>query len=262
MNNLETKIGDSVTKIDASPLVCQACGAELVTDFISEIQSARVLVRCGGCGVIIGSGIDENAPVDKRARWSLWLGISSVLLLFLTGIPAVYLEIRSLLRMRYTSFRLQDRYAAIAGTTLGSIFGVCGGFCGVFSLVVALALFFSQKTTFNFEQSMVVLSGIAKVEMPEGINQGVAVSAVNTHQFHFRDAKKKEDATCRIQLVYYPPVMVGGAATLKPTLRLNQINNDARYKTLGETQLNWEIAGKATKRFQIQDGRDIQRRLR
>ncbi len=244
MSNPETQI-EFDPKSDSQPLVCLVCGSELFTDFISESQSSKVSLRCGGCGDIVGSGIKANAPVDKRAWWSLWLGLSSILLLCLTGIPAIYLGIRSLLRMRYTSARLGDRRAAIAGILLGSTFGVIGGCCILGVGGASLFAIWSRDSTDNFAQTMIVLGGIAEVDMPAQINHGSATSVMNTNQFNFQDAKVLE-RSCRIVIVYYPPAMIGGTASLKMQLRSEKLRGDAAHKVLEEVPLKWEIAGKTT----------------
>ena len=244
MSNAETKYSSDSTKAVPS-ISCESCGSVLVTDFILGSQSTKVSLRCGGCGDLIGTRIKANAPVDKRARWSLWLGLSSILLLFITGIPAMYLGIRSLLRMRYTSFRLQDRRAAIVGTALGSLFGICGGFCGGGAIALSVVAFLSSSETRDLKQTLVVFEGVATGDIPKQMKQGFAIRAVNTHQFNFRDAKLNKDRTCRVHIVYFPPVMVGGMATLKQTLRLHKISNDSNHEPIEETTLNWEIAGES-----------------
>ena len=120
-------------------MTCLVCGARLYTDFVSESQSSKIWLRCGKCGDFIDSGVKANAPVDKFARRSLWLGISSIILLFFTGIPAIYYGVKSLMRSKYTSVRPGDRRAAIAGTALGTIFGVFLGTCVVGTAVSIIA---------------------------------------------------------------------------------------------------------------------------
>ena len=81
--------------------MCLACGAQVFTDFGSSSKSAKISLRCGNCGDLIGTGVKANAPREKTASRSLWLGLSSIILLFFTGIPAIYYGIKSLLKKSF-----------------------------------------------------------------------------------------------------------------------------------------------------------------
>lgn len=73
---------------------------------------------------------------DRMAKWSFWLGLSSLFLLMLTGIPALVLGIRSLRRMRFRSVDKREKFQAITGTILGLLFGVFGGTCAILAAIV------------------------------------------------------------------------------------------------------------------------------
>ncbi|MFT7630646.1 MAG: hypothetical protein ACI87E_001653 [Mariniblastus sp.] len=97
-------------------------------------------------------GVDEKIATDRLAWRSFWLGISSILLLTLTGIPAIYFGVRSLLRMRFVRPKRGDQVAAVTGTLLGAFFGIFGGFIAVCAtLVIMLRVWGNVETTDHLE---------------------------------------------------------------------------------------------------------------
>ena len=102
---------------------CPKCEATLIADGLAEGQQ----VRCVQCATLFRLGEEQKTSADRLAWRSFWLGLSSLVFLFLTGIPAIYYGIRSMLRMRFTKPRPKDQFAAVSGTMLGGCFGVIGG---------------------------------------------------------------------------------------------------------------------------------------
>ena len=99
---------------------CQHCKSKVVTVGLNTGQQ----IRCANCLTIWTFGKVETDATDRLAWRSFWLGLSSILFLFFTGIPAIYYGVRSLLRMRFVKPKKRDRAAAIAGTTMGGCFGI------------------------------------------------------------------------------------------------------------------------------------------
>ena len=223
-------------------LVCLECGAELYTDFISENQSGKLWLRCGKCGDFIDSGIMSDAPVDKFARRSFWLGISSILLLFLTGLPAIYYGIRSMLRARHTSVRREDRRAAIIGTSMGTVFGVMVGGCVATVSITALVAYLSFTQSSNAELSKNILKQLMSVDLPEEFQYGRAQYVMGMSIFRFRDAEKRDECSKYARFTFLPPVMIGATSTLKIQLAEDRLNRKAEYERTSSDDLGWPIA--------------------
>jgi len=88
---------------------CPKCGTE-------NPDNAKI---CNLCKYTFGSRLDQDALVDpknsKLAIFSLVLGISSLLLFVLTGIPAIVIGIISILKIRGSGGKLKGKYIALAG---------------------------------------------------------------------------------------------------------------------------------------------------
>ncbi|MEL7497900.1 MAG: hypothetical protein AAFN77_09840 [Planctomycetota bacterium] len=183
-----------------STIVCEGCQSALVTKGILAGQ----IIRCGRCGKISQMGTSEALATDRMAWRSLWLGISSIFLLFITGLPAVYYGVKSLLRMRFVRPKKSDRIAAITGTALGGCFGIfIGSFVamvGLFVLIVTMDIKRSQ----NPAEIKEFLAKVCTISMPTEL-EGFDFDGIlfNSNQsFEFGDAKKYSDQTFRIRILY------------------------------------------------------------
>ena len=106
-------------------IYCDKCKKDLCAVEIPD----DVQFRCSVCGHVgfQNSSRDDHIQVQS-AWWSLWLGLASIVLIFFTGIPAVYLGIKALLKMRYQKVTNLTRFAAVGGVAIGGVWGVmCGG---------------------------------------------------------------------------------------------------------------------------------------
>jgi hypothetical protein len=225
-------------------LVCEKCQSELVTDFISSSQSSDVVIRCGNCGELM-SPLQNSVAVDKLAWRSLWLGLSALILLCFTGIPAMYFGVKSLLRARYTRTRPQDRRAAVAGTILGGLFGVFGSFC-VFGLGgVILVTYLSNVNTSSMEQAKHILGGVANLNLPEEFVEGRASKVLGSNVFRFFDSDDNDQRNLRFDFLYFPPAMAGSVTTLNNQLRSKRLHSEANYQELSEEMLKWNLCGRS-----------------
>src|SRR5450755_703431 len=68
---------------------------------------------------------DASSPqIPQISRWaavSLFLGLASLLLLFLAGIPAIWIGLNALRAVNASDGRLRDRRLAVAGAALGGL---------------------------------------------------------------------------------------------------------------------------------------------
>ena len=115
---------------------CQQCDATLIADGLPQGQQ----VRCVKCAHLFRLGEEKKTSADRLAWRSFWLGLSSLLCMFFTGIPAIYYGIRSLLRMRFIKPRPKDRFAAVSGTLMGGCFGMSGAVIACFAAIIAITL--------------------------------------------------------------------------------------------------------------------------
>ena len=101
---------------------CPQCQSTLLV----EVFGTSNPIRCASCGEISMPPNQQASEVHRDSRRSLWLGVASIVLLFLTGIPAIWYGVRSLLKMRFVRSQRGDRKAATIGAVLGLIFGIFG----------------------------------------------------------------------------------------------------------------------------------------
>lgn len=235
-------------------IVCVKCQSTLVTDFISGNKSTETVIRCGHCGEL-WSPVEILGTRDKDAWRSLWLGLSSILLVFITGIPALYYGIRSLSRTRFTRIRLRDRRAAVAGVTLGTLFGVFGSLC-VFGIAGAILVNQATKieTTTN-EQALNVFDGLATIDLPPELAKFKSKKFLGSSTFKFTDKEAIVDRCIRFDLVFYPPIMSGSVSTIEKQLANNYLVEAERdedkgkmpeYEETDDYELRWNVFSKPT----------------
>lgn len=220
---------------------CQTCESTLVTDGLSPGQQ----IRCANCNTLSRFGKIESVATDSLAWRSFWLGISSIVLLTITGIPAVYYGVRSLLRMRFIRPKRRDRAAAIIGTSLGGCFGIFVGFIVTCSLIVVLIRVMTAETLTEPARIVAKCEQFFDFSYPQ-LTPAKASSALNSQYiFDFSDRPETEiaDRKMLIRLVFV-------RSGLKPNEMA--ISNNLKNKRLGKTPfgshhraeyLDWRIDG-------------------
>lgn len=215
---------------------CQFCKTSLVTDGVSSGQQ----IRCASCHAISRFGKIENVAADRLAWRSFWLGISSILLLMITGIPAMYYGIKSLLRMRFVKPKRSDQAAAMVGTMLGGCFGIFGGFIGLCALIIALISFLTSSETKDAAQVVQQCSQYFDFESPEVIPTK-AVAKASTHVFEFANKDKLEDRSVAIRLIFLQNALQPNDAIMHRLLKSMKINKMKLGKHLGSEFLDWKM---------------------
>lgn len=225
---------------------CSQCQSTLLV----EIFGTANPVRCASCGHVSIPVNEASTLVSRHARRSLWLGLVSIFLLFLTGIPAIWYGVSSLLQMRFVRSRKRDRQAAAAGVTLGVLFGVFwSGFVLSFGGVILFFMMINEDT-FNPVRIAEIRSEIGSIEVPADF---VALEAnIMKGQFqrvNWQDGRMASDAEGRIRLVKAKfRSQIGSAHIFGPKLEFDihqDIDVDA---SAGEREtVLWQFAGKERK---------------
>jgi hypothetical protein len=179
--------------------ICQKCNAILIADGLPQGQQ----VRCVKCANLFRLGEEKKTSADRLAWRSFWLGLSSLVFIFFTGLPAIYYGIRSLLRMRFTKPRPKDRFAAVAGTMMGGCFGLCGAFVAAFAAIIAITLSTVDSASTEQEKAQ-HFSRVFENEMPPELLIEKAVSVLNSqHFFDLVDHEEPEQRAVRVHLLHH-----------------------------------------------------------
>jgi len=183
---------------------CSQCESELLV----EIFGTSNPIRCASCGGISIPANEASTQAGRFAWRSLWLGIASIFLLFLTGLPAIWYGVRSLLQMRFVRSQKGDRKAAAAGITLGLLFGIFG------------------SDDFQTDDARVMKNTFQRVE--------------------WRDGFTAEDANGRIRLIKaIPGTQIGDSQIFGPKLEFDIHRDIDVDNELGEREsVSWPFAGK------------------
>lgn len=179
---------------------CQQCAAPLVSEGLLQGQQ----VRCAKCAHVFRLGEEQKTSADRLAWRSFWLGLSSLILLFFTGLPAIYYGIRSMLRMRFIKSRPKDRFAAVAGTAMGGCFGVLGsGMVISFVAIIALTILTVNKPE-DLEEKRQLYAQAFSNEMPADLFFDRAVCVLRSQYFFdFFDEEESENRSLRVHLVHH-----------------------------------------------------------
>ena len=223
---------------------CTHCHSEMVlTRALPDVS-----IRCSGCGFITEPVETNDAKVtsDPGARWSLWLGLSSVVLLFITGLPALFLGVRSLLRMKHYEPLKFDRNAAIAGTVLGTIFGVIIGAFAAFVLFVFAITLTTVERTEDPDEVLRNLATFAKLDVPSKLLPTGARNILQTRDVTFRDHKNGRSATISLEIGYIRSTFGPNTNQLKTTLQNHDFGVDLQRVPSTTSNLTWKLAGKET----------------
>lgn len=221
---------------------CQSCNSKLETEGLQPGQR----YRCANCEAVHLFGTTEKVPADKLAWRSLWLGLASIILVFITGIPAIYYGIKSLLRMRFVKSKKSDRAAAIAGTALGGCFGLFFGFIVVSIISIGLLSYLTYKTTSVPSEVVENCEQIFDFEAPPEFKPIEAQEMLGMQKsFDFADDIDEEKRHARIYLKFLGSSMRTNEDGLIGSLSSKSVNNG-----LGEERetelLKWNVFGEDT----------------
>ena len=160
---------------------CSHCNSTIFAEGLRPGQK----IRCANCNAISTFGVAKKTPADRWAWRSLYLGIASFVLLFLTGIPAIYYGTRSLLRMRFIPSKPGDKTAAVSGIFLGGCVGVIfGGMAVAIGLVIAVV----ASTREEIKDQQLVLERcetIFEIQPPEFCKPTRATRLLNKDRIYF-----------------------------------------------------------------------------
>ncbi len=219
---------------------CQQCHAELFVEGIPQGQQ----VRCVSCSHLFRLGEAEKVSADRWAWRSFWLGLSSLILLFITGIPAIYYGVRSLLRMRFSRPGPGDRMAAIAGTIMGSVFGLFGGMIVIGFGVILAATFLTMDVRKNPAQIVELFGTIFEQPPPAKLTPTRGAKILNAQYFFdFVDSTSPKQRTIRVHLVHYRPNLQQPTGQIIAHLRGRTLSSDIKLEETDSRILNWKMGG-------------------
>ena len=221
---------------------CQTCNSKLVTDGLLPGQR----FRCASCKTIFRFGKIEKVPTNKLAWRSFWLGISSIILMPITGIPAMYYGIRSLLRMRFVQTKPGDRAAAVIGTALGGCFGLFFGFLAMMVLGIGLASYMTYNTYDSPDEVTQRCDEIFEFEVPSGFKPVKAETALGLQKsFDFADKNDESQRTARLHLRYLGSAMQTNEARLIESLASKSVKGE--FGAVRSSELKrWTMIGEET----------------
>lgn len=181
---------------------------------------------------------------DRLAWRSFWLGIASIVLLFLTGIPAIYYGTKSLLRMRFFKPKRSDRIAAIAGTAMGGCFGVCLGLFVITAVIVGVVIAFTAVRTQEPAEVMAMCSEVFEIDVPSGVEPFRATSVLNSMQFFdFCDRPNRTERRIRIHLSHQDQALKVSKTQFIKNLDGRSLNRDRHRTEDSHVILHWEMNG-------------------
>jgi hypothetical protein len=216
---------------------CQVCNSKLVTEGLISGQQ----IRCANCQSLSRFGKVEKIATHRLAWRSFWLGISSILFLTITGIPAIYYGIRSLLRMRFVKPARSDRVAAIIGTSLGGCFGVFVGFIVVCSLIIGLIQFWTSNQTVDPDEVAERCSQSFEFLSPHVVPIQ-ASSFMNTqYLFEFADKPKADDRKLGIRLVFIRAGVKFNGALISQKLQQQGLGKKKFGSSKSSELLEWQL---------------------
>jgi hypothetical protein len=217
---------------------CQQCDATLIADGLPQGQQ----VRCVKCAHLFRLGEEKKTSADRLAWRSFWLGLSSLLCMFFTGIPAIYYGIRSLLRMRFIKPRPKDRFAAVSGTLMGGCFGMSGAVIACFAAIIAITLTTVDKPGTPEERAL-HYSQVFENDMPPELQLDETVSLLNSqHFFDFVDHEEPEQRTTHVHLLHHNANFQTWRSLVVVQLRGNRLRIPGhRLVEKSSELLNWKM---------------------
>ena len=235
---------------------CPHCQSELVLGLISHRQQ----VRCARCGKVSRpqtENVSQRKP-NRAARWSLWLGLSSILLLSITGIPALILGIRSLLQMRHEQPTRREKEAGVVGTLLGAIFGVLLGGCflGGGGMILFAMLNLPLERSRDADVIRQWMDQVVQIDLPDGLEPSSARKQLGTQTFFDFDnfsqrppfTDQSPSKTTRLSIIHFAK-----SPTFSLQIMQNELGrtfgNEVTLKQLSRgkgERLEWTICGTPT----------------
>lgn len=176
------------------------------------------------------------------------MGLTSVVLLCFTGIPALWYGVKSLIQMRFSRSQKSDKKAAIAGVALGFLFGVLG--TGIAMVVGGSILLFSifVEETEDPKRIGEILTTIGTIDVPESFEFDEAeLLKGQFRRVAWKDYSGGEINDGRIRLVRATPnTQIGDPQVYGPSIRL-KLDGDIRIEsgTGDRESLSWTFAGKS-----------------
>jgi hypothetical protein len=191
----------------------------------------------------LGEAVKVSA--DRLAWRSFWLGLASLVFLFMTGIPAVYYGIRSLLRMRFSKPGPRDRFAAVSGTIMGAVFGLTGGFLVIMAGMLLAVGYYSldivsdpgqirQQFESNFEPT------------PLGKLKPHRLASVFNSQyfFDFVDNRNSGQRNIRVHMIHCKPNMQQMRNQVIGHLSKRTVTSTLQLERRDSEILKWEMGGR------------------
>jgi hypothetical protein len=221
---------------------CQSCQATLLPISTEPTQ----LVRCGGCGNTFLPVLSDQGAIqktDRMAKWSFWLGLASLVLCMVTGIPALILGLRSLRRMRFRVVQKREKFQAVTGTILGLVFGVIGGGCLTASGLVIGLFVSSFEVTKEAERVVVIAEKTADFDNTLDLKPLRAISFLVFKSFQYGD-RPNDDEEDNVRLTalefHYQP----DARNPSRILRDEFIgDNKSDFELAASDELDWQVVG-------------------
>ncbi|MCH2181044.1 MAG: DUF4190 domain-containing protein [Mariniblastus sp.] len=234
---------------------CPHCQSELLVGLVSHQQQ----VRCARCGTISLPQIEQGTGQPNRAaRWSLWLGVSSILLLWITGIPALILGIRALWQMRYNKPTEREKKSAIIGTVLGTTFGVVLGGCVTGFLGIFIMIFMTLSPEMSDDPDVIRqwLDEVVQLDIPQELEPHFARKSMPSRSFSFYSGSSvyADDSqgfsNTSLQIIYIGALISNNPTVLR-TLQDDWERTDkttySEQESVNSEQLQWNLDGTTTK---------------
>ncbi len=221
---------------------CQSCQTALLPTKTAREQ----LVRCGGCGSTFLPLMSEKSAIektDRMAKWSFWLGISSLVLLMFTGIPALVLGFRSLRRMRFRAVDKREKFQAMTGVVLGLIFGVLGGTCAISIAVVAGFFISSFEITNEPEKVQTLADSVATFDNSLELIPIDAVAFLGFKILQYADKPDKADANARLLFLEFH--MQPNSQQITTILKDKFVGAKSDYKSPYSEKIDWKTSTQA-----------------
>jgi len=221
--------------------ICHVCNSKLVIEGLTSGQQ----FRCANCHSLSRFGKVEKVATDRLAWRSLWLGISSILLLTITGIPAIYYGVRSLLRMRFVKPERRDQAAAIIGTTLGGCFGIFVGFIAVCGLMMGLINYLTYEQSTEPAEVAERCGQYFEFSSPHVVPIRASATMYSQYLFDFADSPEIENRKLVIRLAFIRAGLQPNDAVMTQQLRKQRCGKTSFGDNHEETKFtDWQFSGR------------------
>lgn len=225
---------------------CPQCESPLVD--ANRVAPAQLL-RCARCAAKFEvDGFDGPARIVQRnfRAWrSFWLGLTSIILLFITGIPAIWYGTRALLEMRHQRTLPRDRTAALVGTGLGFLFGVCLGGCVFLGGVVALLTALTYNESSDPQVVQQAVDKVVAIDVPDIVAPRRSVELLNLQTHATWDDAVEEDAPreVRVRLIFFQKALNMNYSQLGQLLRENRLSREMDLENRQVETHSWKMCG-------------------